>query len=272
MVIKPFQDEILEAFDKVLAFNGIALKLFFRTLKPLEFTDLENATTEEQVTEETGADATELHSELKAQSTEEQIALALQEFGEEPQADWLLIDEAPVDYDTDEEENNALKGEKSLFSRLVELVNTGVAFPNAKSEQDEVIEGVKFITRYVYEGEDGGKSGKTRPFCRLMKSAKKIYRKEDIIRMGTQPVNAGLGAKGADTYNIWLYKGGANCHHRWNKQVYAQFDSRFGIDVNSPKAKQIAVRKAEKFGYKIKNNALVSTRPIDMPNRGFLPK
>jgi hypothetical protein len=192
MVIKPFQDEILEAFDKVLAFNGIALKLFFRTLKPLEFTDLENATTEEQVTEETGADATELHSEIKAQTTEEQIALALQEFGEEPQADWLLIDEAPVDYDTDEEENNALKGEKSLFSRLVELVNTGVAFPNAKSEQDEVIEGVKFITRYVYEGEDGGKSGKTRPFCRLMKSAKKIYRKEDILRMSNATSKRGV--------------------------------------------------------------------------------
>ena len=278
MVIKPFQDEMLEAFDRILAFNGIALKLFFRTLKPLEFTDLENATTEEQVTEETGADTTE----LKAQSTEEQIALALQEFGEQPKADWLLIDEAPVDYDTDEEENNALKGEKSLFSRLVELVNTGIAFPNAKSEQDEVIEGVKFITRYVYEGEDGGKSGKTRPFCKLMKSSKKIYRKEDIQRMSKSIVNGyyvnaegreiGFGAKGALTYDIWLYKGGANCHHRWNKQVYAQFDSRFGIDVNSPKAKQIAVRKAEKFGYKIKNNALVSTRPIDMPNRGFLPK
>lgn len=278
MVIKPFQDEIIEAFDRILAFNGIALKLFFRTLKPLEFTDLENAQTEEQVTEETGADATE----LKSQSVEEQIALALQEFGEQPQEDWLLIDEAPVDYDTDEEENKTLKGEKSLFSRLVELVNTGIAFPNAKSEQDEVIEGVKFITRYVYEGEDGGKSGKTRPFCKLMKSAKKIYRKEDILRMSNSIVNGfyinaegkeiGFGAKGALTYDIWLYKGGANCHHRWNKQVYAQFDSRFGIDVNSPKAKQIAVAKAEKFGYKIKNNALVSTRPIDMPNRGFLPK
>jgi hypothetical protein len=276
MIIKPFQDEILEAFDRILAFNGIALKLFFRTLKPLEFTDLENATTEEQVTEETGADATE----LKSQSVEEQIALALQEFGEQPQEDWLLIDEAPVDYDTDEEENNALKGEKSLFSRLVELVNTGMAFPNAKSEQDEVIDGVKFITRYVYEGEDGGKSGKMRPFCRLMKSAKKIYRKEDILRMSKSVVNGfytnaegrtiGFGKEGALTYDIWLYKGGPNCHHRWNKQVYAQFDSRFGIDVNSPNAKQIAVRKAEKFGYKIKNNALVSTRPIDMPNRGFI--
>jgi hypothetical protein len=276
MIIKPFQDEILEAFDNILAFNGISLKLFFRTLKPLEFTDLENATTEEQVTEETGADATE----LKSQSVEEQIALALQEFGEQPQEDWLLIDEAPVDYDTDEEENKTLKGEKSLFSRLVELVNTGMAFPNAKSEQDEVIDGVKFITRYVYEGEDGGKSGKTRPFCKLMKSAKKIYRKEDILRMSKSVVNGfytnsegrtiGFGKGGNLTYDIWLYKGGANCHHRWNKQVYAQFDSRFGIDVNSPNAKQIAVKKAEKFGYKIKNNALVSTRPIDMPNRGFI--
>ena len=276
MIIKPFQDEILEAFDRILAFNGIALKLFFRTLKPLEFTDLENATTEEQITEETGADATE----LKSQSVEEQIALALQEFGEQPQEDWLLIDDSPVDYDTDEEENKMLKGEKSLFSRLVELVNTGMAFPNAKSEQDEVIEGVKFITRYVYEGEDGGKSGKTRPFCKLMKNAKKIYRKEDILRMSKSVVNGfytnaegrtiGFGKEGALTYDIWRWKGGPNCHHRWNKQVYAQFDSRFGIDVNSPKAKQIAVRKAEKFGYKIKNNALVSTRPIDMPNRGFI--
>jgi hypothetical protein len=276
MIIKPFQDEILEAFDNILAFNGISLKLFFRTLKPLEFTDLENATTEEQVTEETGADATE----LKSQSVEEQIALALQEFGEQPQEDWLLIDEAPVDYDTDEEENKTLKGEKSLFSRLVELVNTGMAFPNAKSEQDEVIDGVKFITRYVYEGEDGGKSGKMRPFCKLMKSAKKVYRKEDILRMSKSVVNGfytnaegrtiGFGKGGNLTYDIWLYKGGPNCHHRWNKQVYAQFDSRFGIDVNSPNAKQIAVKKAEKFGYKIKNNALVSTRPIDMPNRGFI--
>ena len=62
MVIRPFQEEIIEAFDRILAFNGISLKLFFRTLKPLEFTDLENAQTEEQVTEETGTDTTELLS------------------------------------------------------------------------------------------------------------------------------------------------------------------------------------------------------------------
>jgi hypothetical protein len=58
------------------------------------------------------------------------------------------------------------------------------------------------------------------------------------------------------------------CHHRWNKQVYASFEG-VNIDVNSPKAKQIAGKKAEKYGYVIKNPDLVSQRPIDMPNKGY---
>jgi hypothetical protein len=256
MVIKPMQDELLEAFDRILAYNGITLKLFFKTLQPLEFMDLENAQTEEQVAEETG-------TELSAVNP-------LIELGEDESSEWLLIDEFEVDYDTDEKENEILSGEvkQSLLSKVVNLVSTGSAFPNSKSEQDENIEGIKFITRYVYAGET---TEKTRPFCSQMIKANKIYRKEDILRMGNNVVNAGWGPRGADTYSIWLYKGGGNCHHRWNKRVYASFEG-VGIDVYSPKARQVASRKAEKLGYVIKNPNLVSQRPIDMPNRGFLPK
>ena len=53
-VIKPFQDLLLGAFDDILAFNDIVLNLYFKTLQPLEFTDLDNAITKEQVEEETG--------------------------------------------------------------------------------------------------------------------------------------------------------------------------------------------------------------------------
>lgn len=263
MVIKPLQDEILEALDTILAFNGISLNLFFKTLKPLEFTDLENAQNQEQVAEETG---TELS---KHEHLDNEIANALIECGEEPKKNWLLIDEFPVDYDNDDAENELLSKEpkKSLFSKLVELVSTGTANPNAKSEQDENIDGFKFITRYVYAGET---STKSRQFCQKMMNANKIYRKEDIMRMNTMQVNAGWGPQGAPTYDVWLYKGGGNCHHRWNKQVYASFEGA-GIDVKSPKAKQIASSKAEKYGYKIKNDKLVSTRPVDMPYNGFLP-
>jgi hypothetical protein len=267
MVIKPLQDEILEALDTILAYNGISLNLFFKTLKPLEFTDLENAQNQEQVAEETGTELSK-HEHLN-----EDVAKALIELGEEPNENWLLIDEFPVDYDLDDTENEMLSKDlkKSLFSKLVELVSTGDARPNITSKQDKVIDGIKFITRYVYEGKTGGKSGKGRQFCNAMMDAKKIYRKEDIQKMSGQQVNAGFGPRGAATYDIWLYKGGANCHHRWNKQVYATFSGK-ALNVGSKELKQVAVRKAEKLGYVVKNEALVSTRPIDTPTRGYLPK
>jgi hypothetical protein len=256
MVIRPFQEEIIEAFDSILAFNGISLKLFFKTLQPLEFTDLENAQTEEQVAEETG-------TELSAQTN------PLIDLGEDVQDNWLLIDEKEVDYDTDEEENELLSKEpkQSLLSKIVNLVSTGDARPNITSRQDKTIDGIKFVVRYKYVG--SVVTGETRAFCSQMILANKIYRKEDILKMETQIVNAGWGAKGADTYSIWLYKGGGNCHHRWNKQVYATIDGK-ALNITE-QTKKLAQAKAEKYGYKIVNSELVAKRPVDMINYGFLP-
>ena len=255
MVIRPFQEELLDAFDSILAFNGVALKLFFKTLQPLEFTDLENTQTEEQVAEETG-------TELSAHTN------PLIDLGEEPQDNWLLIDEKEVDYDTDDEENELLSSEpkQSLLSKIVNLVSTGDARPNITDKQDKTIDGVKFVVRYKYEGQV---TDNPREFCTEMVKANKIYRKQDILNMGSQVVNKGWGPKGADTYSIWLYKGGGNCHHRWNKQVYAVFEGT-GLNITE-NTKKLAQAKAAKFGYVITNPSLVATRPIDMPNKGFLP-
>jgi hypothetical protein len=258
MVIKPMQEMLLDAFDEILAYNGISLNLYFKTLKPLEFIEIGVPVDSEELEEETGV---ELSADAEGA---ELIAL-----GEEAHPEWLLLDEYEVDYDIDEEENELLSSEVKLSfkDKLVNLVSTGSAFPNAKSGQDRVIDGIKFITRYVYEGE---RKADSRPFCRNMMKADKIYRKEDIIRMGTQEVNKGWGPRGTNTYSIWKWKGGGNCYHRWNKQIYVSFEGT-GIDVRSPKAARIAVKKAEKYGYKIRNSKLVSQRPIDMPNQGFLP-
>lgn len=259
MVIKPFQDTIIAALDKILAYNGISLKLAFRTLQPLEFTDLENVQTAEQVAEETGV-------ELSKDSV---IAQALIDLGEDEPENSILIDEFAVDYSNDDLENETLSKEPktSLLSKLVNLVSTGDARPNITSKQDDVIDGIKFLTRYVYAGET---SEKSREFCKRMIDAKKIYRKEDIIKMSNEAVNKGWGPEGSDLYSIWLYKGGGNCHHRWNKRVYATFSGK-AIDVNSKELKQVAVRKAEKLGYVVKNDPKVSTLPKDMAYNGFLP-
>jgi hypothetical protein len=266
MVIRPFQEEILESIDQILAYNGISLKLFFRTLQPLEFTDLENTQTAEEVVEETGADATQLSK------IDNEIADALIDLGEVVDENWVLIDEFEVDYDQEDEIDleiaNANKSKQSLLSKIYNFVSTGTANPRAKSEQDAVVDGFKFITRYRYEG---GVKDNTRPFCRKMVDANKVYRKEDIVRMGSQVVNAGWGARGADTYDIFLYKGGGACHHKWMRQTFVAFEQGRGIDPLSPNAKTISTNKAEKAGYRVRNPQQVAMRPVDMPNQGFLP-
>ena len=269
MVIKPMQELLTDAFDEILAYNGISLNLYFKTLKPLEFVEIGVQVGTEELEEETGV---ELSADAEGA---ELIAL-----GEKPKDDWLLIDEFEVDYDNDEEENKLLSSDVklSLKDKLINLVSTGTARPNAKSEQDEVIDGIKFITRYVYAGKI---SNNSRAFCRNMINADKIYRKEDILSMSDKIVNQtyinkegerkGLGPYGSPFINVWFYKGGGACHHRWNKQIYVAFEGT-GIDVRSPKARQIAGAKAAKYGYVIKNPNLVSQRPIDMPNKGFIKK
>ena len=246
MVIKPFQETICDGLDKVLAFNEIALDLKFNQLQPL---DAEGELTK----------AVETPTQLSSQEID------LSKFGEEIDLnEWELVDSRKVNY----EEENALDLEiqllnnpkKSLLSKVFNFVSAGVARPNSKSEQD----GELFKSRYRYSG---NLSSNSRDFCNKMISSNKIYRKEDIIAMGDQAVNEGWGPKGADTYSIWLYKGGGDCHHFWTRETY-----RKKADVNSPLAEQITPAQARKSGEILPTNEkLVYTAPKDMPYNGFLP-
>ena len=254
MVIKPFQEMVLDAFDKILAFNGVALNLAFKTLKPLEFTG-------DQLQASLSSHTHELSSD---------VAAKLIDLGETPNPQWILVAEHEVDYENDDLENVMLSeaDKPSLFSKIIKLLSTGDNRPNITSRQDKSIDGFRFVTRYVYAGKTEKET--SRPFCKEMIKANKIYRKEDIVKMGNQVVNEGWGPRGTDTYDIWKFKGGGNCHHRWNKQVYVSFEGT-NINVNSPKAKKIASSKAQKFGYSVENDPLVAKRPIDMNGYGFLP-
>lgn len=269
MVIKPIQGVLIDAINKILAFNGISLKLYFRTLQPLEFKNLDGYKDEEQEEEETG------YSFSKDQEKSDlELVEKLAEFGEDVPDNWLLVDESEVDYDNEEELDLAIEKAnkpKNLLSKAYEFVSSGMAFPNAKSEQDITKDGIQFFTRYRYAGTV---QKNTRPFCREMIRRNKIYRKEDITRMEATPVNDGWGAKGASTYSVWFYKGGGSCRHRWNREVYAQFEDA-GLDIKNPRVKPIAQRRIKKYGYNpkvgvLKNDKKVAQRTREMKNRGFL--
>lgn len=241
-VIRPFQTLLINAFDNILAFNGITLNLYFRTLQPLEFVDLENAMTKEQVEEETGE---KLSTQLKAPCWDgyEQIGTKIKDGKEVPNcvpledidrlkkdvykslmdleqedlSDYELIDVRPAN-----EYDDALNSSINLAS----VVSSS---PAKKSEQDTSI----LKIRYKYTT---GRStaGKSRDFCEKMLSADKVYRKEDLDKQSSD--NSQFAPSGESTYNIWLYKGGVNCSHYWERRTYLRKNNE-RISVAEARAK-----------------------------------
>ena len=251
-VIRPKQEQVIAALDKILGFNNVSLNLYFITLAPIEFTDTEEVNNVEVIEEETGV-------KMAAEMPEgyDDIADDLIALGEDVDLEeWELVDERDVDYE-----------QEDALDKMMGFASTGTARPNAKSEQDgENVEGTKFLVRYKYEGSRSPQ----REFCRKMMSAGKLYRKEDIIRMDNQAVNQGFGPEGASTYSVWLYKGGARCKHKWIRRTYM---SKGGVkpDVTSPNAQTISTTKARGKGFRPEaNDPKVAVTPSNMKNKGFI--
>ncbi len=274
-VIKPFQNQLLKTFKKLLAINGVVLPLTVKDVKPFnsmfDAETLKEVLTQDEIREELGYAPLEVQEETVAEEQNlaeyTELDKFLMEFGEDEDLEnWQLIDEEDADG-----EHEDFDFEYNL--EKLELASTGRAIPNAKSEQDgqsTQTHKSKFRVRYVYTEDKGltRKSGEQREFCRKMEAANKVYRKEDILRMGTMPVNKGWGLNGADTYSIWHFKGGGNCHHKWFRRIYLQAGER-----PSSADKVVTTTKARSMGFKPETNPQeVPVAPKRMPKNGFVNK
>jgi hypothetical protein len=174
----------------------------------------------------------------------------LEEVGEEMGEEWELIDEVEVDYDLE-----TARDAMWAFARVPS------SKPQAASEQDtEIIK-----VRYAYAPETT--STDSREFCKKMVSSKRVYRKEDIEAASGRAVNPGFGPNGSDTYDLFLFKGGPRCHHFWKRQTYLRKNNE-RISVNQAKK---LIREAGVGAKRLEeNDRRVATRPVDMPNQGFL--
>lgn len=263
--ISPKQEFFIDTIKPVLELSSLETDLEFIPLRDSYKSTEDNET---QVTDETVDD---LEENVELSQVINEGAEVLIDLADNDMDGWECIDERDVDYDLEDElDNEILKlnnHKPSVLDKLIQFVSTGVARPNAKSEQDKNIDGVKYKVRYEYYPKRV--SSNSRDFCRKMVAADKLYRKEDIIAMEDRVVNAGWGANGADKYSIWLYKGGGGCHHRWRRKTF-KFTGRGKGDTKSPLAPTISTNKAEKEGYRVRNPKEVAMRPKDMKNEGFL--
>lgn len=237
-VIAPKQDFVIDSIKEILEFFGIDYDLYFRPLTEIEGEKEE----EKKVNEPENND--DVSKEVELSKKKSDLELFLESGEDEDLETYDIIDENELDYEED-----------------LQFASTGVARPNSKSSQD----GEDFIVRYRYVGNKNPE----REFCKKMMKANKVYRKEDILQLTNKPVNKGFGMNGADTYSIWLYKGGGmlsdtfpggTCKHKWNRVIYLKKGKK--LDVNSPLAKTISTSEARRRGYKIKTNeSIVSVAP-----------
>ena len=64
LIIRVFQDQVIECIDAILSVNDIALDLYFKTLKPIEFSDIDVLETKEVIEEETGYEMSKVNLKM----------------------------------------------------------------------------------------------------------------------------------------------------------------------------------------------------------------
>ena len=209
-VIRPFQTLLIKAFDDILAYNDISLNLYFKTLQPLEFTDLSNVVDAETREEETGV---KLSADLTDDEFDEVLANLQWETVED---EWELVDEREFSEDNESIEdwaNSLIKEKKTGLQKLADFIKSK---PSAKSFLDKSY----YKVRYKYDQKYS--SGKSRAFCVAMMARTAngvVYRKEDIEKAETQGINRSFGHQG-QPYSLFKFKGGVACGHFWMEQLY----------------------------------------------------
>ena len=245
IVIRPAQDIVVDALDDILSVNDIALNLYFKTLKPLNFMDEDTDLTDEQKEEETGIKDEEIDEEKvevdlsKEDLTSEEVKNVLgilAESGQKMSDDYVFVDEIDNDQDIDNEDwaNYLITEKKSTLSKIKGLIGL-------KDEIDSRRKGNVFSVldspnglykiRYTYavgstkkmkKNKQTGKLNESRQFCRNMMNmanAGIVWTIEDIDDASREGVNKQLGHKGR-SYDLFKFKGGVYCRHKWVRKLY----------------------------------------------------
>ena len=127
--------------------------------------------------------------------------------------EWFELGE--MEMDEQEHEEHFEKFVNNSQSDLYKFYSIPQESPNKKSQSDVGL--IRVLYRYSQNI-----ATNTRPFCRGMVAASKggaKYTVDNLQRMSQQSLNPDFAHTGS-TYDIWQWKGGVFCHHRWIRVFY----------------------------------------------------
>ena len=218
-VVKVFQSTILEALDRLFRINGIdSLNIYFKTLKPADFLDLDSIDAIDE--QEAGID-------IEDETIEQMESIIAKHKKKKFNAIEVKDDDVCLEFfdeigiNLDEEEwfeahADEIKDDK-IDSRYQQFAYAPAGTPNVADSSSDI---GMFRILYRYSQ---NLSHNSRLFCQKMVAKSQggtLYRMEDLRKASERAVNKGFGPYGSNTYDISLYKGGANCKHRWIRVFY----------------------------------------------------
>ena len=257
VVINTYQDQVTEVIAEILSINDISLDLYFKTLEPLEFSGGVNPQND-----------VNMSAESPNFSDDDGDKMLNNLDGEEITDEWELVDKRISSDDNENIEDWAKKHIKTKQNLMQKFANVIKSNPNASSTLD------KDIYKVRYEYNEKYSSGKSRDFCNQMMNRTGrgvVYRKEDIDQASFRGINKEFGHK-KQSYSLFKFKGGVNCGHFWNENLYRlkkKTDGTPFVDKALSSSEEVNSIK----GYKPKPKGLEDAKkaPKDMPNNGHHP-
>jgi len=113
----------------------------------------------------------------------------------------------------------------------------------------------------------------SRKFCQRMVDlsvAGVMYRKEDIDAMSDAGVNGTFAPEGQSTYDIFKWKGGCFCHHKWVRLIFVRKRSADGKILPASKTEDLENDKRVGSNPYVPKKGDEGVAPINTPSRGSL--
>ena len=273
VVIQPYQNLLIDSLDAILAINDISLNLYFKTIEPLEFMDLENVEGEEAIEEQTG---------IKEEDQTTDIELMASKSVSNKESDKLLKKALEslkgVKMDSEEfemvdirdlnDENESVEDWANSMIKLSDVIDS-------KEDGFSTLDKSMYKVRYKYAKGSARTGGESRGFCKEMMSRTGsgiVYRLEDIDKASRSMdfAAAELPMHNGEKYDLFKFKGGVYCRHKWQQVLYK---IKKGKEVGSDDLDDYKKTKSIPKSYEPKPRGRKESvkAPVNMPNNGHHP-
>lgn len=229
--ISPKQEMFLDAIKPALELAGLETDLEFLPLRE-SYTE----ETEEEVVEDNSVEDIEENIEMSS-DLEYNIEAFLSEGEKMNYDEWELIDDRRCD------EMSLSEHQLNTVFRFVRVPEDDDNIERSRSRQDTSL----FKIRYRYAGNPLPQ----REFCKRVYSSGLLFKEETLNK--EQFITPKMGAGGSNKYNPFLYKGGVNCNHWWQRVIYLKKDNEF-ISANKARKMILELEPEDRAGARWEEN------------------